>query len=355
MPVSVPAGQPLLRVRGVNHSFGSGESRSQVLFDNDLEVMPGELVIMSGPSGSGKTTLLTMIGGLRGLQTGEIEIWDELKGAYRTLKGQDEKGLVSVRQLIGFIFQRHNLFDSLTATQNVQMAQQLFSERHKEPDAAIAKLLTYLGLASRQHYKPAGLSGGLTTPVARQTAAEEVTELEKGLLALGNTTVAGRYVFGGLATTGPVFTSFDDPAFAPATAYTGSPTPFAVRTARDETVRLTTSGGAVFGSSLQAIDDLRQTLAAGNDPVASLATLGTAAEDIRQERASVGGRLVRLQSRDQEIGSAITTAKTLLSDVEDADLTETVTQLAQVRNALEATLTAGATLLQTTILDYLKL
>jgi flagellar hook-associated protein 3 FlgL len=201
----------------------------------------------------------------------------------------------------------------------------------------------------------AGLSGGLTTPAARQTAAVEVTELEKGLLALGNTTVAGRYVFGGLATTGPVFTSFDDPGFAPATAYTGSPTPFAVRTARDESVRLTTSGGDVFGSSLQAIDDLRQTLAAGNDPAATLTPLEGAANDVRQERASVGGRLARLQSRDQEIGTAITTAKTLLSGVEDADLTETVTQLAQVRNALEATLTAGSSLLQTTILDYLKL
>jgi len=201
----------------------------------------------------------------------------------------------------------------------------------------------------------AGLSGGLTTPAARQTAAAEVTELEKGLLALGNTTVAGRYVFGGLATNGPVFTSFDDPGFTPATAYTGSSTPFAVRTARDETVRITTSGGAVFGSSLQAVDDLRQTLAAGNDPVASLTTLDAAAEDIRQERASVGGRLVRLQTRDQEIGSATTTAKTLLSGVEDADLTETVTQLAQVKNALEATLTAGSSLLHTTILDYLKL
>ena len=200
-----------------------------------------------------------------------------------------------------------------------------------------------------------GMSGGLTTPEARQTAAEEVSELERGLLALGNTTVAGRYIFGGLSTTGPVFTGLDDPGFTPGTAYTGSTTPFAVRTARDETIRLTTSGGDVFGSSLQALDDLRQTLEAGNDPVASLATLESAANDIRQERASVGGRLARLQTRDQEIGSAIVTAKTLLADVEDADFTETITQLAQVRNALEATLTAGGSLLQTTILDYLRL
>ncbi len=201
----------------------------------------------------------------------------------------------------------------------------------------------------------AGMSNGLSTPEARQTAAEEVTEIERGLLALGNTTVAGRYVFGGLSTSGPVFTNLDDPGFTPATAYTGSTTPFSVRTARDESVRITTSGDDVLGSSLQAIDDLRQTLEAGNDPVASLAALEGAANDVRQERASVGGRLGRLQTRDQEIGSAIITGRTLLADVEDADLTETITRLAQVQNALEATLTAGTSLLQTTILDYLRL
>jgi flagellar hook-associated protein 3 FlgL len=201
----------------------------------------------------------------------------------------------------------------------------------------------------------AGMSGGLTTPEARQTAAEEVTELERGLLSLANTTVAGRHIFGGLATGAAPFGSLDDPGFTPGTAYTGPADPFSVRTSRDESVRITTNGGDVFGSSLQAIDDLRQSLEAGTDPVASLATLESAANDIRQERASVGGRLARLQTRDQEIGSAILTAKTLLGDVEDADLTETITQLAQVQNALEATLTAGTTLLQTTILDYLRL
>ena len=119
-------------------------------------------------------------------------------------------------------------------------------------------------------------------------------------------------------------------------------------------MRITTNGGTVFGSSLQAIDDLRVALQAGDDPNTTLTSLENAANDIRQERASVGGRLGRLQARDHEIGASVLTAKTLLGDVEDADLTETITQLAQVQNALEATLTAGTSLLQTSILDFLR-
>jgi flagellar hook-associated protein 3 FlgL len=200
-----------------------------------------------------------------------------------------------------------------------------------------------------------GLSGGLSTPEARQTAAEEVTELERGVLALGNTTIGGRYIFGGMSTDGPVFTALDDPTFTPATAYTGPATPFTVLAARDESVRITTSGDQVLGSTLQALDDLRQALNAGNDPAASLTALDDAANDIRQERASVGGRLSRLQHRDGEIADAVLTAKTLLGKVEDADLTETITQLAQLQNALEATLTAGSSLLQTSIVDFIRL
>jgi flagellar hook-associated protein 3 FlgL len=201
----------------------------------------------------------------------------------------------------------------------------------------------------------ASLTGGLATPEARQTAAEEVTELERGLLSLANTKVAGRYVFGGLTTSGPIFASLDDPGFTPATAYSGPAAPFSVQTARDESIRVTSNGGDVFTSSLQALDDLRQTLIAGDSPTPNLTPLEDAAEDIRQERASVGGRLARLQTRDHEIGNAILSAKTMLADVEDADLTETITQLAQLQNALEATLTAGGTLMQTSILDFLRL
>jgi putative ABC transport system ATP-binding protein len=162
-PTPPPPGEPLLRIAGVCHSFGTGDARSQVLFDNDLEVMPGELVIMSGPSGSGKTTLLTLIGGLRSIQTGEIDIWDGRRGEYRHLRGLDEAGLVEVRRLIGFIFQRHNLFDSLQAVQNVRLARELYPGDGRD---RITELLTYLGLGPRLHYKPAGLSGGQRQRVA---------------------------------------------------------------------------------------------------------------------------------------------------------------------------------------------
>jgi putative ABC transport system ATP-binding protein len=174
-PTLPPPGSPVLRVTGVNHYFGTGDTRTQVLFDNTLEVMPGELVIMSGPSGSGKTTILTLIGGLRTLQEGEIEVWDADAAGYRKLYGTPEPELVNVRRLIGFIFQRHNLFDSLTAMQNVRMAQRL-KERDTDPDADARDLLQYLLLGEidiqskpqkpRIHYKPAQLSGGQRQRVA---------------------------------------------------------------------------------------------------------------------------------------------------------------------------------------------
>jgi putative ABC transport system ATP-binding protein len=149
----------------VNHSFGTGETRSQVLFDNNLAVQPGELVIISGPSGCGKTTVLTLIGGLRTLQEGNIEIWDVAAQNYRSLAGMGEGELVQVRKMIGFIFQRHNLFESLTALQNVRMAQQLKPVANDWDEKAV-ELLGRLGLAERVTYKPQQLSGGQRQRVA---------------------------------------------------------------------------------------------------------------------------------------------------------------------------------------------
>src|SRR5438874_13289519 len=97
-----------IRIRGVDYFFGAGESRSQVLFDNKLDIGRGEVVIMTGPSGSGKTTLLTLIGGLRTAQGGSIIAGN------RELVGASRASLVAHRRQIGFIFQHHNLFSSLS-------------------------------------------------------------------------------------------------------------------------------------------------------------------------------------------------------------------------------------------------
>lgn len=149
-----------VRVSGLQHYYGTGDARKQVLFDNTLNISPGEIVIMTGPSGSGKTTLLTLIGTLRSVQEGSLKIMDtELLG----LPGKD---IVELRKNIGFIFQAHNLFESLTAYQNVRMACELVNRKESEAKPKIEQVLTRLGLGERIHYKPKSLSGGQKQRVA---------------------------------------------------------------------------------------------------------------------------------------------------------------------------------------------
>jgi putative ABC transport system ATP-binding protein len=149
-----------VKVSKVNHYFGEGELRKQALFENNLEVKRGEIVIMTGPSGSGKTTLLTLIGTLRTVQEGSLKVLgNELHGASR-----DE--IVELRRELGFIFQAHNLFESLTAFQNVNMAAELQGMDRATAKERIELLLNRLGLGQRIHYKPKSLSGGQKQRVA---------------------------------------------------------------------------------------------------------------------------------------------------------------------------------------------
>jgi putative ABC transport system ATP-binding protein len=149
-----------VRVEKVNHFYGEGASRSQVLFDNCIEIEAGQLVIMTGPSGSGKTTLLTLIGALRSVQSGRIEVL-----GYE-ISGLQGNALVAVRRNIGFIFQMHNLFDSLTALENVRMAMQLGGCARSEMRRRGTEILERLGLGHRIDYKPRALSGGQRQRVA---------------------------------------------------------------------------------------------------------------------------------------------------------------------------------------------
>ena len=149
-----------VRVANVNHHFGEGESRNQVLFDNSIDIDAGQLVVLTGPSGSGKTTLLTLIGALRSVQSGHIEVLG------RNLSGLDGGELVATRRNIGFIFQMHNLFDSLSAIENVKMALQLGGCPASEMRRRGTEILERLGLGHRIDHKPRALSGGQRQRVA---------------------------------------------------------------------------------------------------------------------------------------------------------------------------------------------
>ena len=145
----------------LDHWFGLGEARKQALYDISLTVVRGSLTILMGPSGSGKTTLLTLMGCLREVQSGAVT----LLGA--PLAGAGAAQQETLRRKLGFIFQAHNLHESLTARQNVQMGLQVHGRGDPVQQARAADhLLGLLGLGDRLDYLPANLSGGQKQRVA---------------------------------------------------------------------------------------------------------------------------------------------------------------------------------------------
>jgi putative ABC transport system ATP-binding protein len=155
-----PMEQPVVRVEALSHYYGEGAARNQVLFGNSIEIPAGQLVVMTGPSGAGKTTLLTLIGALRSAHEGRIDV---LGHDLSRLGGSE---LVEVRRGIGFIFQMHNLFEALSAYENVKMAAQLGDAPQGQMRLRCTGILERLGLGHRIDYKPRFLSGGERQRVA---------------------------------------------------------------------------------------------------------------------------------------------------------------------------------------------
>lgn len=143
-----------IALENVSFSFGKGALRKQILFDIAAHIDGGEIIILTGPSGSGKTTLLTLIGALRSAQQGSVRVLG------KQLLNASERTLMKVRRQIGYIFQTHNLLDSLTLHQNVQMALQLGGVKGREANERIATVLDRVGLSDHALKYPRELSGG---------------------------------------------------------------------------------------------------------------------------------------------------------------------------------------------------
>ncbi len=153
--------QSVVSIRHLNHYFGKKTLRKQVVFDVNLQINSGEIIILTGQSGSGKTTLLSLIGGLRSVKEGSLRILDQ------ELHGADENQLVVVRRQIGYIFQAHNLLQFMTARQNVQMSVELHENiSDKKARVKSEAILKAVGLGARVNYYPHDLSGGQKQRVA---------------------------------------------------------------------------------------------------------------------------------------------------------------------------------------------
>ena len=139
-----------LEIRGIKKSFGTGDSRVNVLKGLDLNIEKGEFCVLLGPSGSGKSTLLNIIGGIDGADEGSITIEGE------RLEDMTEKKLSMYRRKhLGYIFQMYNLIPNLTVRENIEVGAYL-SEHPLDVD----ELLHTLGLYEHQRKLPNQLSGG---------------------------------------------------------------------------------------------------------------------------------------------------------------------------------------------------
>jgi len=157
----------VFRVRGLTKVYGSGDAEVHALAGVDLDLYPGELVVLLGPSGSGKTTLLNNLGGLDVPTAGELTY----KGM--SLAAADENALTTFRrERVGFVFQFYNLIPSLTARENVALITEI-AQNPMEAEAA----LEMVNLGARLDHFPAQLSGGEQQRVAIARAIAKRPEI----------------------------------------------------------------------------------------------------------------------------------------------------------------------------------
>lgn len=139
-----------LEVRGLKKSFGSGETKQEVLKELDFIVGKGEFCVLLGPSGSGKSTLLNILGGIDSADAGEIIINGD------KLEEMDEKSLTRYRRKhLGYVFQMYNLIPNLNVKENIETGAYL-----SDKPLDIDELLKILGLYEHRYKLPNQLSGG---------------------------------------------------------------------------------------------------------------------------------------------------------------------------------------------------
>ncbi len=152
---------PILKTKDLTKSYKIGKLEVPALRGVSLEVEKGEFLAVMGPSGCGKSTLLHLLGGLLSPTSGSIIIDGEDISQMSDAKRTDIR-----RRKIGFVFQRFNLFPTLTAEGNLKLAERIHSGNGAKDPAARREVLRLLRLEDKMHHKPLEMSGGEQQRVA---------------------------------------------------------------------------------------------------------------------------------------------------------------------------------------------
>lgn len=197
-------------------------------------------------------------------------------------------------------------------------------------------------------------SNGTQTAQSRAAIAEEVADLRDEILSLANTKFRNRYLFSGFKT--------DTAAFDPSSGYSyqGDSGEINVMIDKDVTMAVNIPGDIIFGtgafSVMAALDDLYTDLTNNNLPGIQTAITGVdnALDRMANMRADIGGRLNHLESLRSNLDDRGLAWKTFLSDVEDTDLAETVSEISKIEVALQSLRQSGAEILSQSLLNFLR-
>ncbi|SFC57618.1 putative ABC transport system ATP-binding protein [Nocardioides terrae] len=211
--------EPMVAVRGLSRTYGSGPGTTHALREVSFDVAPGEMVAVVGRSGSGKTTLLNLVGGLDRPDEGSVR----LDGTEVT--ALDDEGLSRLRRdSISYVFQTFGLIPALTAAENVGVPLRMRRTPVADREQRVALLLDLVGMRGHELQRPSELSGGQQQRVGiaralagspRLLLADEPTgqlDAETGLsvMALLRAVVESEGVTAVVATHDPVMMSLAD-------------------------------------------------------------------------------------------------------------------------------------------------
>ena len=172
-PPALPVGAGVaVEVRDLSHRYQTADGPLVVLDRISFTVPPGGYVSLTGASGAGKSTLLSILGGLEAPQSGQVHV-----GGHDLHRLDGDELAAYRRATVGFVFQHFGLLDTLTASENIEVALALAGARTGARRARARELLAAVGLAERAGHRPAALSGGERQRVAIARALANRSQL----------------------------------------------------------------------------------------------------------------------------------------------------------------------------------